>query len=68
VVTTAGQLKAKWVIHAVGSVSSGRNRREDELLRSSYMESLRLAVEKGAKTVAFPAISTGGLQEFPWKQ
>jgi O-acetyl-ADP-ribose deacetylase (regulator of RNase III) len=59
VVTTAGRLKAKWVIHAVGPVWSGGNHQEDELLRSAYMESLRLAVEKGAKTVAFPAISTG---------
>jgi O-acetyl-ADP-ribose deacetylase (regulator of RNase III) len=64
VVTTAGKLKAKWVIHAVGPVWRGGHQHEDELLRSAYKESLRLAEEKGAETVAFPAISTGAYR-FP---
>jgi O-acetyl-ADP-ribose deacetylase (regulator of RNase III) len=64
VVTTAGKLKAKWVIHAVGPVWRGGQQHEDELLRSAYVESLRLAVEKEAETVAFPAISTGAYR-FP---
>ena len=52
-------LPAKWVIHAVGPVWKGGKEREDGLLAGCYRESLRLAAEKGARTVAFPAISTG---------
>ncbi|GAU67221.1 hypothetical protein SSP35_04_03050 [Streptomyces sp. NBRC 110611] len=58
VVTTAGRLPARWVIHAVGPVHSDHEDRT-ELLASCYRESLRLAGELGARTVAFPAISTG---------
>ncbi|MEU6530247.1 O-acetyl-ADP-ribose deacetylase [Streptomyces sp. NPDC046928] len=58
VATTAGQLPARWVIHTVGPVwSSGEDR--SDLLASCYRESLRVADELGARTVAFPAISTG---------
>jgi O-acetyl-ADP-ribose deacetylase (regulator of RNase III) len=47
------------VIHAVGPVRHGGGRHEDELLASCYRASLELAVEKGVRTIAFPAISTG---------
>ncbi|MFF4549472.1 O-acetyl-ADP-ribose deacetylase [Streptomyces sp. NPDC001435] len=58
VATTAGELDARWVIHTVGPVWSSSEDRS-ELLASCYRESLRLADELGARTVAFPAISTG---------
>ncbi|MET9486419.1 O-acetyl-ADP-ribose deacetylase [Nocardia sp. NPDC006630] len=58
VATTAGRLPARWVIHTVGPVWSGEEDRF-ELLVSCYRESLRVADELGARTVAFPAISTG---------
>ncbi len=58
VATTAGDLDARWVIHTVGPVFSAT---EDHsaLLASCYRESLRVADELGARTVAFPAVSTG---------
>lgn len=58
VATTGGRLPAKWVIHTVGPVYSEREDRS-ALLASCHRESLRVAEELGAKTVAFPAISTG---------
>jgi len=58
VATGAGELPARWVIHTVGPVWTTREDR-GHLLRSCYQESLRLAAELGAGTVAFPAISTG---------
>ncbi|MFE1766958.1 O-acetyl-ADP-ribose deacetylase [Streptomyces angustmyceticus] len=58
VATTAGRLPARWVIHTVGPVHSEGEDRSD-LLASCYRESLRIAGELGARTVAFPAISTG---------
>ncbi|MYT30340.1 MULTISPECIES: O-acetyl-ADP-ribose deacetylase [unclassified Streptomyces] len=58
VATTAGRLPARWVIHTVGPVHSTSEDRT-ELLASCYRESLRTAAELGARTVAFPAISTG---------
>jgi O-acetyl-ADP-ribose deacetylase len=58
VATTAGALPARWVIHTVGPVYSRREDRSD-LLASCYRESLRVADELGAATVAFPAISAG---------
>ncbi|MBO4259347.1 O-acetyl-ADP-ribose deacetylase [Streptomyces griseorubiginosus] len=58
VATTAGKLDARWVIHTVGPVwAAGEDR--SELLASCYRESLRVADELGARTVAFPAVSTG---------
>ncbi|MFJ2946483.1 O-acetyl-ADP-ribose deacetylase [Streptomyces sp. NPDC087226] len=58
VATTAGRLDARWVIHTVGPVhSAGEDR--SALLASCYRESLRVADELGARTVAFPAVSTG---------
>ncbi|MEV5872890.1 O-acetyl-ADP-ribose deacetylase [Streptomyces sp. NPDC052101] len=58
VATTAGALDARWVIHTVGPVHSDSEDRS-QLLASCYRESLKLADELGARTVAFPAISTG---------
>ncbi|MEU7403080.1 O-acetyl-ADP-ribose deacetylase [Streptomyces sp. NPDC044948] len=58
VATTAGDLDARWVIHTVGPVHSTTEDRSD-LLASCYGASLRVADELGARTVAFPAISTG---------
>jgi O-acetyl-ADP-ribose deacetylase (regulator of RNase III) len=58
VATTAGRLPARWVIHTVGPVWSATEDRS-ALLASCYHESLRVAYELGARTVAFPAISTG---------
>jgi O-acetyl-ADP-ribose deacetylase (regulator of RNase III) len=58
VATTAGDLPARWVIHTVGPVwSAGEDR--SATLRSCYTESLRVADELGAQTVAFPLISSG---------
>ncbi|MBQ0825562.1 O-acetyl-ADP-ribose deacetylase [Streptomyces tagetis] len=58
VATTAGDLDARWVIHTVGPRFSRRDDRS-ELLASCYRESLRVADELGARTVAFPAVSAG---------
>ncbi|MEU2565681.1 O-acetyl-ADP-ribose deacetylase [Streptomyces althioticus] len=58
VATTAGRLDARWVIHTVGPVYSASEDRS-ALLASCYRESLRVADELGARTVAFPAVSTG---------
>jgi O-acetyl-ADP-ribose deacetylase (regulator of RNase III) len=59
VITGAGNLKAKHVIHTVGPVWRGGNRGEPELLAQAYQNSLKLAASNGLKTVAFPSISTG---------
>jgi O-acetyl-ADP-ribose deacetylase (regulator of RNase III) len=58
-ITNGYRLPARWVIHTVGPVWHGGGNSEDELLARCYRNSLALAVEKGAKTIAFPAISTG---------
>lgn len=58
-ITTGGRLKAKWVIHTVGPVYHDGKHREPELLANAHRNSLRLASEKGIKSVAFPSISTG---------
>ncbi|MEV0636556.1 O-acetyl-ADP-ribose deacetylase [Streptomyces sp. NPDC050619] len=58
VATTAGELDARWVIHTVGPRYSQEEDRS-ELLASCYRESLRVADELGARTVAFPAVSAG---------
>lgn len=58
VATTAGRLDARWVIHTVGPVYSASEDRS-ALLASCYRESLRVADELGARTVAFPAVSAG---------
>jgi len=59
VITTGGNLPAKLVIHTVGPVWHGGNNNEADLLRNAYLNSLKLAVEKGVETIAFPNISTG---------
>ncbi|MEY9485119.1 O-acetyl-ADP-ribose deacetylase (regulator of RNase III) [Streptomyces calvus] len=58
VATTAGRLDARWVIHTVGPVYQG-SAGDPSLLASCYRESLRVADELGARTVAFPAVSAG---------
>ena len=58
-ITHGYNLPARWVIHTVGPVWQGGGRGEDELLASCYRNSLTLAVERGIRTIAFPAISTG---------
>ncbi|MFF4535456.1 O-acetyl-ADP-ribose deacetylase [Streptomyces aureus] len=58
VATTAGDLDAQWVIHTVGPRYAREDDRSD-LLASCYRESLRVADELGARTVAFPAVSAG---------
>ena len=58
VATTAGRLAARWVVHTAGPIWSASQDRSD-VLRSCYRESLRVADELGARTVAFPAISAG---------
>ena len=58
-ITRGYRLPAKYVIHAVGPVWHGGDRGEPELLRGCYRNSLRLAVENGLQSIAFPSISTG---------
>ena len=58
VATTAGNLPARWVIHTVGPVYSTTEDRS-AVLRSCYRESLRVAAELGAASIAFPLISAG---------
>jgi len=57
-------LPAKYIIHTVGPVWNGGKYNEDTLLANCYKNSLKLAVENGIKTIAFPAISTG-IYRFP---
>ncbi len=58
-ITTAGQMDAKWVIHTPGPIWRGGQQNEEGLLRNSYHNSLLLATKHGAKSIAFPSISTG---------
>jgi O-acetyl-ADP-ribose deacetylase (regulator of RNase III) len=67
VVTTAGNLPAKFVIHAVGPVWQGGARHEKELLANAYRYSLLAAVQNGVKSITFPNISTG-VYGFPKKE
>ncbi|SMC62140.1 O-acetyl-ADP-ribose deacetylase (regulator of RNase III), contains Macro domain [Pedobacter nyackensis] len=59
VITGAGRLPAKYVIHTVGPVYNSGKGKVAELLASCYQESLKLAVANHCKTIAFPSISTG---------
>lgn len=67
VITTAGNLPAKYVIHTVGPVWNGGNSGEQEKLANCYRNSLALALEHNCHTIAFPNISTG-VYRFPKKE
>ena len=58
-ITTGGNLKARYVIHTVGPVWHGGNKREPELLASAYRESLKVASDSNLASISFPSISTG---------
>ncbi len=64
VITTAGNLPAKFVIHTVGPVWHGGKNNEEHLLESAYKNSLKLAIEIDIRTISFPNISTG-VYNFP---
>jgi O-acetyl-ADP-ribose deacetylase (regulator of RNase III) len=66
-ITKGYKLPAKYVIHTVGPVWRGGDFNEDNLLASCYFKSLKLAVENGIKTIAFPSISTG-IYGFPFER
>jgi O-acetyl-ADP-ribose deacetylase (regulator of RNase III) len=63
-ITPGFRLKANYVIHAVGPVWQGGDKREEELLASCYRRSLMIAAKQGCRTIAFPNISTG-IYRFP---
>lgn len=67
VITTGGNLPAKYVIHTVGPIWGGGNRNEDKLLASAYTESLKLASNNDLKSISFPSISTGAYR-YPLEQ
>ncbi|WP_225321356.1 O-acetyl-ADP-ribose deacetylase [Rhizosphaericola mali] len=64
VITTAGKLPAKYVIHTVGPVWNSGMKNEEIKLKNCYLNSLNLAAENNCKTIAFPSISTG-IYRFP---
>jgi O-acetyl-ADP-ribose deacetylase (regulator of RNase III) len=59
VITSGGNLKARYVIHTVGPIWHGGKSGEKELLKDAYLNSLKLAVQKRLKSISFPSISTG---------
>jgi O-acetyl-ADP-ribose deacetylase (regulator of RNase III) len=59
VITTGGNLKAKYIIHTVGPIYKGGNKGEENLLKNAYLNSLKLASKRRIKSISFPAISTG---------
>ena len=59
VITVGGRLKAKRIIHTPGPVWKGGKHGETQLLRNSYVNSFKLAIDNALRTIAFPAISTG---------
>ena len=59
VITTGGNLKARFVIHTVGPIWHGGNQGEPGLLASAYRESLKVAAENNLPSISFPSISTG---------
>ncbi|WEK37013.1 MAG: O-acetyl-ADP-ribose deacetylase [Candidatus Pseudobacter hemicellulosilyticus] len=64
VITTAGNLPARYVIHTVGPVWNGGRSREEELLKNCYLNSMELARQHAISSIAFPNISTG-IYHFP---
>ncbi len=62
--TKAYNLPCEYVIHTVGPVWNGGGKKEEELLASCYYQSMKLAMENGIRTIAFPSISTG-IYRFP---
>ncbi len=64
VITTGGNLPARYVIHTVGPVWNGGRSNEEQLLTNAYRNSLELAVKNAIRTIAFPNISTG-IYHFP---
>lgn len=64
VITKAGRLPAKYVIHAVGPVWNGGGETQEALLADAYRNSLTLALAHGLRSIAFPNISTG-IYRFP---
>lgn len=64
VITSGGNLKAKYVIHTVGPIWHGGSSNEEQFLADAYRNSLALAQEHNIKTIAFPSISTGAYR-FP---
>ena len=63
-ITSGYGLPARWVIHAVGPVWGGGDKGEDDLLAGCYRRALEIASDKGIRSIAFPAISTG-VYRFP---
>lgn len=59
VITRAGNLPARYVIHTVGPIWNGGKNKEELLLKEAYENSLKIAVDNGVETIAFPNISTG---------
>ncbi len=59
VITSGGNLKARFVIHTVGPIWQGGNKGEPELLASAYKESLKVATDYNLTSISFPSISTG---------
>ena len=59
VITTGGNLKAKYVVHTVGPIYRDGKHDEAKLLASAYQKSLELAIKNNIKSIAFPSISTG---------
>lgn len=66
-ITGGYNLPSKFVIHTAGPVWQGGNNNEDELLKSCYINSMKLAVENAVKSIAFPSISTG-VYGFPFER
>jgi O-acetyl-ADP-ribose deacetylase len=64
VITTAGKLPAKFIIHTVGPVWNDGKNNEEKLLSLAYTNSLKLALENGVNSISFPNISTG-IYKFP---